>query len=141
MSSRSLPQRIPARRLLFGILLLVVTTVGGYGFSYMTTYAQDSPPLAAGIAFCATTKNGLGNLVVDLLSGSFSDRIGRKPVMMVSIVLLLLLGLLAHLAMTQVPDALSLYAATSLLWVLQQLFGNAALVTITVSLPPAVRSG
>ena len=84
--------------------------------------------------------NGLGNLIGDLLSGLCSDRIGRKPVMLFSILLLLLLVLPAYLAMTHFPGALTVYLATSVLCVLQQLFGNAALVTIAESLPTAVRS-
>ena len=42
--------------------------------------------------------------------------------------------------MTRFPGALTVYVATSVLCVLQQLFGNAALVTITESLPKAIRS-
>jgi MFS family permease len=132
---------VPARLLVLGMLLLMATTVGGYGLSYMTTYAQDSLRLAAGVAFGATIMNGLGNLVGDGLSGILSDRVGRKPVMLGSVLALLLLVLPAYLIMTRLPGALSLFAATSVLCILQQLFGNAALVTITESLPRAVRSG
>jgi MFS transporter, MHS family, citrate/tricarballylate:H+ symporter len=133
-------RRVPPRLLVLGLLLLMATTVGGYGLSYMTTYAQDSLRLAAGVAFGATIMNGLGNLIGDVLSGLCSDRIGRKPVMLFSILLLLLLVLPAYLAMTHFPGAVTVYLATSVLCVLQQLFGNAALVTIAESLPKAVRS-
>jgi MFS transporter, MHS family, citrate/tricarballylate:H+ symporter len=134
------PRRLPPRLLGLALLLLMATTIGGYGLSYMTTFAQDSLRLAAGVAFGATIMNGLGNLIGDLLSGLCSDRFGRKPVMLVSILLLLLLVLPGYLAMTHFPGALTVYIATSVLCVLQQLFGNAALVTIAESLPTAVRS-
>lgn len=137
---RPAESRLPLRLLVLGMLLLTATTVGGYGLSYMTTYAQDSLRLAAGVAFGATIMNGLGNLSGDVLSGLLSDRIGRKPVMLVSVFLMLLLVLPAYLAMTRLPGALTLYIATSILCLLQQTFGNAALVTITESLPKAVRS-
>ncbi len=133
-------QRVPVRLLVLGLLLLMTTTIGGYGLSYMTTYAQDSLRLAAGVAFGATVMNGLGNLIGDLLSGLCSDRIGRKPVMLFSVLLLLLLVLPAYIAMTHFPGALTVYLATSVMCLLQQLFGNAALVTIAESLPMAVRS-
>lgn len=133
-------RRVPLRLIVLGLLLMMATTVGGYGLSYMTTYAQDSLRLAAGVAFGATIMNGLGNLMGDLLSGLLSDSIGRKPVMLISVLLLLLLVLPAYLAMTSFPGALTVYAATSVLCVLQQTFGNAVLVTITESLPKAVRS-
>lgn len=139
-STRPGERRVPMRLLVLGLLLMMATTVGGYGLSYMTTYAQDSLRLAAGVAFGATIMNGLGNLIGDVLSGLCSDRIGRKPVMLFSILLLLLLVLPAYLAMTHFPGALTVYLATSVLCVLQQLFGNAALVAIAESLPKAVRS-
>jgi MFS family permease len=133
-------RQVSVRLLVLGLLLLMATTVGGYGLSYMTTYAQDSLRLAAGIAFGATIMNGVGNLIGDCLSGICSDRFGRKPVMLWSILLLLVLVLPAYLAMIHFPGALTVYVATSVLSVLQQLFGNAALVTIAESLPTAVRS-
>jgi MFS family permease len=134
------PRRLSPRLLGLALLLLMTTTIGGYGLSYMTTFAQDSLRLAAGVAFGATIMNGLGNLVGDLLSGLCSDRYGRKPVMLVSIFLLILLVLPGYLAMTHFPGALTLYLTTSVLCILQQLFGNAALVTIAESLPTAVRA-
>jgi MFS family permease len=132
--------RVSPRLMLLGMLLLTATTVGGYGLSYMTTYAQDSLKLAAGVAFGATIMNGVGNLCGDLLSGLLSDKVGRKPVMLASVFLMILLVLPAYLAMTRLPGALTVYAATSVLCLLQQTFGNAALVTVTESVPKAVRS-
>ncbi len=84
--------------------------------------------------------NGLGNLIGDCLSGLCSDRFGRKRVMLYSMVLLLALVLPAYYAMTHFPEAITVYIATSVLCVLQQLFGNAALVSIAESPPTAVRS-
>jgi MFS family permease len=134
------PRRLSTRLIGLALVLLMATTIGGYGLSYMTTFAQDSLRLAAGIAFGATIMNGLGNLIGDLMSGLCSDRFGRKPVMLVSITLLILLVLPGYLAMTHVPGALTLYLVTSVLCILQQVFGNAALVTIAESLPTAVRA-
>ena len=137
---RTVEARVSPRLMVLGMLLLTATTVGGYGLSYMTTYAQDSLKLAAGVAFGATIMNGVGNLSGDLLSGLLSDKIGRKPVMLASVFLMILLVLPAYLAMTRLPGALTVYVATSVLCLLQQTFGNAALVTITESVPKAVRS-
>jgi MHS family citrate/tricarballylate:H+ symporter-like MFS transporter len=132
--------KVPLRLIVLGLLLISATTIGGYGLSYMTTYAQDSLRLAAGVAFGTTILNGLGNLVGDVLSGLLSDKIGRKPVMLVSVSLALLLVLPAYLAMTRLPGALTVYAATTVLCLLTQTFGNAALVTVTESLPKVARS-
>jgi MFS family permease len=137
---KRMAQPPPMRFLGLALLLLTATTVGGYGLSYMTTYAQDTLRLAAGVAFGATIMNGLGNLTGDLLSGLWSDRFGRKPVMLGSMVSLLLLVLPGYLVMTHFPGAMAVYVVTSVLCLLQQLFGNAALVAIAESLPMAVRS-
>jgi MHS family citrate/tricarballylate:H+ symporter-like MFS transporter len=56
-------RKVPPRLLVLGLLLGMATTIGGYGLSCMTTYAQDSLRLAAGIAFGATIMNGFGNLM------------------------------------------------------------------------------
>lgn len=133
-------QRAPLRLLVLALLLLIVTTTGGYGLSYMTTYAQDSLRLAAGVAFGATIVNGVGNVIGDVVSGLCSDRIGRKPVMLFSVLMLLALVFPAYLAMTHFPGALTVYLATSILCIFQQMFGNAALVSIAESLPMAIRS-
>jgi MFS transporter, MHS family, citrate/tricarballylate:H+ symporter len=61
------------------MLLLMATTVSGYGLSDITTYAQDSLRLAAGIAFGATIMNGLCNLTGDLSSGCCGTRLGANP--------------------------------------------------------------
>ena len=133
-------RRAPLSLFVLALLLLIVTTIGGYGLSYMTTYAQDSLRLAAGVAFGATVMNGIGNVIGDISSGLCSDRIGRKPVMLFAILMLLVLVLPAYLAMTHFPGALTVYLATSVLCIFQQLFANAALVTIAESLPMAIRS-
>lgn len=140
VSARSEKRRASGRLMVLGLLLVTASTIGGYCLSYMTTYAQDSLRLVAGVAFGATVMNGLGNVIGDLLSGLLSDRVGRRPVMLFAILLQLLLVLPAYLVMTRFPGALTLYIATSVMCVLQQLFGNAAVVTITESLPKAIRS-
>jgi MHS family citrate/tricarballylate:H+ symporter-like MFS transporter len=139
-SREDVTSKLPLRSIVLGLLLLIATTIGGYGLSYMTTYAQDSLHLVAGVAFGATILNGVGNLMGDVLSGLASDKIGRKPVMLVSALFGLLLVLPAYLAMRRLPSAFTVYAATTVLCLLMQTFGNAALVTVTESLPKAVRS-
>ena len=67
-------RRAPLSLFVLALLLLIVTTIGGYGLSYMTTYAQDSLRLAAGVAFGATVMNGIGNVIGDISSGLCSDR-------------------------------------------------------------------
>jgi hypothetical protein len=56
-------RRIPLRLLVLGLLLLMATTIGGYGLSYMTTYAQDRTMPASQLCTLASTNlNGCSRL-------------------------------------------------------------------------------
>ncbi|MGH9686119.1 MAG: MFS transporter, partial [Candidatus Acidiferrales bacterium] len=88
-------ERVPLRPYLsvaiFGMILLASATIGTYIASYMTTYAISTLHMRANVAFAATVVVGLAGLAFDLVSGSLSDRIGRKMTMIVPGVALLLL--------------------------------------------------
>ena len=84
--------RVPARFVALSLMVLAAMTIATYVRGYMTTYAQDSLKLAAGIAFGATIINGLCGVLVCPLSGLISDRIGRKPVTLFAVGLLVAVG-------------------------------------------------
>ena len=104
---KSKRERAPLRPLLpiavLGMMLLASSTIGMYIASYMTTYAIATLHMHANVAFAATIVVGLCGVMFDLVSGALSDRIGRKPMMIVPSVLLLVLDsarLLHHLALS-----------------------------------------
>jgi MFS family permease len=133
--------RVPARLIVLSLLMFGAMTIATYVRGYMTTYAQDSLKLAANIAFGATIINGLCGVLVCPLSGIISDRIGRKPVMLGTVSLLIALSAPSFIAMNRMPGALMVFAATAVMSAVGWAAGVPVLVTITESLPRAVRSG
>jgi MFS family permease len=70
-----------------------------------------------------------------------SDKLGRKPVMVISGVAFTLLSVPAFLMMVRAPSVWTLWGATALLSALLSFMSGPALITITESLPRGVRSG
>ncbi len=133
--------RVPVQLIVLSLLVLGAMTIATYVRGYMTTYAQDSLKLAAGIAFGATVINGLCGVLVCPVSGLLSDRIGRKPVMLAAVLLLALLAVPSFTAMNQLRTVSVVYAATAVMSTLGWVAAVPALAAITESLPRSVRSG
>jgi MFS family permease len=126
---------------IFGIVLLASATISNYALDYMTTYANHTLHMHATIAFGATVVIGSAMVIADLASGWLSDRLGRKPVMIVPYASMMLLALPAYLAISHFRTATVLFAASAGLAVLQALGGGPMTTWITESLPPNLRSG
>jgi len=126
---------------ILALLMLGAGTIANYALIYLTTYAQDSLRLATNVAFAATIVNGAFAVFGDITSGMLSDRVGRKPLMLSAMTLLILLVVPSFIAMEHFRSAVALYAATALLTLLLSGAIGPALVTITETLPKAVRSG
>lgn len=132
---------IPWRVVVLGFAMLAAGTTANYVLDYMTTYASTTLHMATRLAFGATVAVGLAGLTCDMLGGVLSDRFGRRPVMLVFwIALLVAVGpcfwLIAHFR-----NLAALMAATALLSALLNLSTSAMLTSVTESLPMQVRSG
>ncbi|MDE3169401.1 MAG: MFS transporter [Acidobacteriota bacterium] len=138
-------KRVPLRPYLtvaiFGGVLLASATIGTYVASYMTTYAIATLHMPAKIAFAATIVVGLAGIAFDLVSGSLSDRIGRKATMIIPGVALLLLIFPAFYEIDHHRTTAALLGATAILYSLAALSGTPILIWLTESLPAAIRSG
>jgi MFS family permease len=134
-------RRVPVRLIVLALMLMMATSIYLYGLDYITTYAQDSLHMAPALAFGATVVIGIAAVLADPLSGLLSDRIGRKPVMIGAVVMLVLLLVPAFMAMTELRSVLVVYSAIAMLAILQAFLTTPALVAVTESLPKAVRSG
>jgi MFS family permease len=132
---------VPVRLIVLALAMLAATTICSYVSDYITTYAQDSLKLATNAAFGATILTGLFGLTSDFLGGIASDRFGRKPVMLTGVALLAITVIPGYIAMDRWHDVAVVYGVTALLGLLQGFFTQPALVSITESLPRAVRSG
>jgi MFS family permease len=142
---RAKREHIPLRPYLpvavLGLMLLASSTIGAYIGDYMTTYAIATLHMPANIAFAATVVVGLCGVVFDLVSGALSDRIGRKRMMLIPGVLLLVSILPAFYAISHYRTTATLLGATAVLSSLLDLSSVPMVIWITESLPAAIRSG
>jgi len=93
------------------------------------------------LALGATVVVGLCGVICDPISGWLSDRIGRKPVMIVPWCCLLVSIFPAFHLLGAMRTGVVLYATTALLAVASTLSTATVLVAITEALPRRVRSG
>lgn len=124
-----------------GVILIGSATIGTYVATYLTTYAIATLHMRPNIAFAATIVVGVCGLSLDLLSGALSDRIGRKPVMVVSTALLAVAILPAFYAIARYRTAVSLLVATAVLSSLLAIASCPIVTWLTESLPQTIRSG
>jgi MFS family permease len=129
------------RMALLGVAMLAAATTTNYVLDYMTTYASATLGLPERLALGATAMVGLCGLVCDPLSGWLSDRIGRKPVMVVPWVVLLLVIFPAFWLLGRERSGVVLYTTTAVLAIASTLSTGTVLVAVTESLPARVRSG
>jgi MHS family citrate/tricarballylate:H+ symporter-like MFS transporter len=130
-----------ARVAIIGAMLLASATIGAYITDYLTTYAIATLHMQANIAFAATVAAGLGGVAFDLVSGALSDRFGRKPVMIVPGILLLLSIFPAFYVISRYRTPATLLGAAAILSSLMNLSACPMIVWLTESFPAAIRSG
>ena len=134
-------RRVPVRLVVLALMMMMAYATLIYGLLYITTYAQDSLHMTPGTALGATVMVGLAAVVADPLSGLLSDRIDRRPVMLGALAMLVLLTVPAFMAMIELRSVRVVYVACAFLAVLESFLTAPIVMTITESLPKAVRSG
>jgi MFS family permease len=127
--------------IVLGLLLLISATIGNYVLSYMTTYAIDTLKMAPAVAFGAAVVNGVVLVVLEPISGWLSDRFGRKPVMLVPAIPLLLAIVPCFWVIAHAREAVVFYGAVGVLSFLFAIANTPPVILITESLPRHVRSG
>jgi MHS family citrate/tricarballylate:H+ symporter-like MFS transporter len=134
------PARPPWRLAGLGLMLIGCGTIVGYGFDYMTTFAQDALHLPANAAFGATVVLGIVLVATDIVAGMLCDRLGRKPLLLASVSLLLLGVIPLYALMIAHSQAGVVYGVTAVLGVLEAFITVPALLTLAELLPAYVRS-
>jgi MFS family permease len=129
------------RIVVLGLMMLTAGTIGSYTLNYMTTYALDTLKLPATLAFSLLILNGGVSMCFEALSGWLSDRFGRKPVMIIPGVLLVLAILPCFWVIDHVRTVGALYGAEAVMAVLAAVSAVPVIVTITETLPASIRSG
>jgi MFS transporter, MHS family, citrate/tricarballylate:H+ symporter len=130
-----------ARAIALTMAMLGAATIANYTINYLVTYSLDTLRLPATIAFGAPAIAGVCFVLSEPLSGWLSDKFGRKPVMLMPGVLLLIAIWPAFFLLNRYPGALTLYGAGAVLVILLGLCSTPILTSFTETLPKAVRSG
>jgi MFS family permease len=73
--------RPSVRIIILGLMVIGGGTIGTYVVNYMTTFAQGSLHLTGGVVFLATLAPSAASVVGVICGGWLSDRVGRRPVM------------------------------------------------------------
>jgi MFS transporter, MHS family, citrate/tricarballylate:H+ symporter len=133
--------KVPTRLIVLGVVMLASGTISGYVLTYLTTYAQDSLKMSARLAFAATIVFGLAEVCADLTSGRMSDRFGRRPVMLIPLLLLTVFVVPLFMLMNETSSVGVAIAAMAVVSILVAMNTTPMLVSITESLPRGVRSG
>ena len=125
---------------LLGFIILVSATVGSYGLSYLTVYAQTTLGMATELAFAGTIFYGLAAVMFDLVGGIASDRFGRKSVMLFGMVSLAVTLIPAFFWLNAAPTMVVLGLVSFWLSAVNAIGPAAALVAITEAVPGTSRS-
>jgi MFS family permease len=123
------------------VLMAAGMTIGTYTMNYLNVYANHTLGMPAAQTFGAVALYGLCGVIFNPIGGRLSDRIGRKPVMMIAFGLLCVLGLPCFLMMAHLRTPLSLYGAVLVMAPLLALGSTATVTFLAESLPPQIRSG
>lgn len=129
------------RTAVIGGMMLAAATTANYTNEYLATYAIHDLHMSASVAFGATVIVGLCGVICQPVSGILSDYLGRKPVMLVPLSLLLLATLPSFALIAHYRNAAALYSATFVLAGLLGLGSPACVTWLTESLPAHIRSG
>lgn len=124
-----------------GIIMLSAATTNNYVLGYMTTYASNTLGMSAAVSFGATAAIGASGLVCDTLGGWLSDRIGRKPVMIIPWLLLIMAIYPCFWVLERLRTGTALLTVSAVLNGIQTLSSATIIVAIAESLPQRARSG
>lgn len=128
------------RPVLLALALISSGTISTYIMAYMTTYATSALHLGPTVSIAATLVLGIFTFAFALVGGWLSDRIGRKPPLIVSLVLFALAAYPVFYLANAFRSGLVLLAATAVLAPLVALGSGVSLAFIPESLPGSVRS-
>jgi len=149
---RHLPETLPPREsskpdmpldwgvVVRGLFILAGGTIATYTLNYLTTYASHTLGMPSRIAFGATAICGLCGVVFTILGGHLADRLGRKPVMLGSTGLLMLVVPPCFMAMVAMKTAGALLGGAALMAILLSLAMPAILISLLENLPASTRS-
>jgi MFS family permease len=128
------------RSLVLAVLIIMSLTISTYVMNYMTTYALTALGLPASKAMLSTVTFGAILAAGSFWSGALADRFGRRPVMIVSRIAVILAIYPAFVFLVDHRSAWALVFVTAALTVLGLAGSIAALTAVTEIFPSEVRS-
>ncbi|MBN8873187.1 MAG: MFS transporter [Rhodospirillales bacterium] len=124
-----------------GMMLVVMTTVSFYAITvYTPTFGKSVLKLSDVDSLTVTFCVGLANFIWLPLAGALSDRIGRKPLLLVFSGLTLLTAYPALAWLVSAPSFLNMLLVLLWLSFLYGCYNGAMVVALTEIVPPAVRT-
>ena len=126
--------------LFLALIAIMASTISTYVGLYMTTYAETALHLKTPTAITAPLIGGGTTIVFALAGGWLADRYGRKVVMLLPRILLVLAIYPAFLFLNGHPSLVTLLLTTGLMSALGSLSSAAVIVAIPESLPARVRA-
>jgi MFS family permease len=135
------PLRDYRRTAIIAFLALLSGTIMTYVTNFLTTFAKTTLHLPSGTAFWATIAVGIGGTIGAPLGGWLADRYGRRPTMILPMLLISVIILPAFWLVTVAPGKASLFVVGCGLRLAIGIALSAVLVHITEDFPPRIRSG
>jgi MFS family permease len=129
-----------SRPVILAFALISSGTIGIYILNYMTTYAITTLHMPTTVSLVATLVLGICILLFSLIGGWLSDKVGRKPLLIVSRILFILGAYPGFILINEFKNATALLAVTAFLAALFSLGAGVVLTIIPESLPKPVRS-
>jgi MFS family permease len=129
------------RVIVCGFALLSSATIGIYVITYMTTYALNTLHKSAAVSLGVTIVTSLVGVIGHPLSGWLSDRMGRRPVMILPGLLMIAAILPAFWCIVHFSSTLVLYTAMGVVTLLFSLSTAPTIVALSESVPREIRSG
>ena len=124
-----------------GMLMVVMTTVSFYLITiYTPTFGRDVLKLSAADALVVTFAVGLSNFLWLPIMGAASDRVGRKPILVVATVLAILTTYPALAWLAAGPTFGRMLAIELWLSFLYASYNEAMVVALTEIVPDSVRT-
>ena len=126
---------------LLTLMVLASATITSYVLISINIFATHTLGLSTAQAFGAAAIGGACGVILGPIGGWLSDRLGRKPMIIVPFTLLCLVGVPCFMAMAQMRTAGALYAAVALMASLLPLGLPSIMCLVAEGLPAQKRSG
>jgi MFS transporter, MHS family, citrate/tricarballylate:H+ symporter len=127
------------RIIVLALVVLAAGTISTYVFNYMTTFAQHTLHMAPGPAFAAGALGNVVGVAGGLFGGWLSDKVGRRPVMIIPAILNLALLIPIFAWITESRTVLALAVGTAVISLMGAIGGGAFYTAVAESLPKRIR--